>query len=870
MVLVLQHDHANSFVPQFSHQRKPLYSKPSATGGEDGNTGKLTSEQIARGIFVDRGRGVNGGVLNSSAVNGKSEKPTTLGSDDRNTNDVVIGEASETPSLQMKNVANGKQAPDHVSSGASDDGGTADTKGPSASRSQSAREKNQQGFPAFSAFFASPTDKKSASDSSKSFTSLRAVDTVVEEEQMTLSDIEAKESKSSDKTLGIDLDLMTDDDVIVDTSASEETGGDDAMSSGGPVDGARPTFSLTKAEEISTATSSSNQESHIVEDESEILLDVKLGNSSVNADDIVTGVSDDSNGLNLTSNTSADVNGANGYDENLAQQFKEYTAVSMKELRREVEEAKLNATESDDRVAAMQQRVAELQKELDFAEEEYQSYLAVKKEESESIGGRVDELESLLQAKEDRKKRTEEQLLAAAKESQERLLKEIEEVKSALREAKADLDDEIETAAQIQARISQTEVQIEAEKSDFDDQETELLAEIEAQTSKIIEAEVRVQEESDKFEEERLSLGKMLQEQITRLAETNAKISLEQSRFVVNQAETQRNIDNITSTLRATENEIQSERNRSTEEKDELKSALKELQQNLKESQGRLESEQRQSRQVQEDLEMRSVFERVKAKSLAAELENQRKLYQCEIDGLETTSAQNRAELAVNRAELAKSLAQFAKEKDALSDEIANSKRIRKLKAKQMSQRYRDIREEMTELWQGERRKARDEQKALLDMYTTELSDLEEAKPLLEREVIEAQELTEDLRLRAAEIMQDRMSMLEEGRLSEMRFMQTVQDRNTAISALEYERNDLKDDLAERDEKLTSYKSSMRVLIGLSMKLIRKRLGAARKRLLSPFRRRGKAESGGRGTVNVDVANGKRMSIELDYDVEAD
>ena len=380
----------------------------------------------------------------------------------------------------------------------------------------------------------------------------------------------------------------------------------------------------------------------------------------------------------------------------------------------------------------------------------------------------------MLQKKKDRKKKAEEELQASAKERQNKLLKEIEEVKFALREAKADLDDEIETSNQIQARIAQAEAQTKSEKATFDNEEAELLAEIEAQSEKVADTEIRIQHESEKFEEERVSLGKMLQEQITRLAETNARVQLEQSLFSMNQAETQRNIDEITLKLKETENKLRVEKKQSIEEINKLKGDATELREKLKRAEERLESEQRVSRKTQEDLEMRSVFERVKANNLAAELEDQRKLYQREINGLEATSAQNRAELAKSQALLETTLARFAKEKDELSDEIANSKRIRKLKAKQMSQRYRDIREELTELWQGERRKARDEQKALLDMYTTQLSDLEEAQPKLEREVKEAQELTEDLRSRAAVVMKDRMELLEEGRLSELRFMQTV------------------------------------------------------------------------------------------------
>jgi chromosome segregation ATPase len=588
-------------------------------------------------------------------------------------------------------------------------------------------------------------------------------------------------------------------------------------------------------------------------------------------DEIVATISSDTNGQR-SSSIPGDANGANGYNENCTDLFKKYKTTSMEELLLEVQEARQNATESKDRVAALQLQLDQLQKELDFAENEYQQYLDIKKQESANVNARLNEVEALLQKKQDLKKKAEEEFQASAKQRQRRLLKEIEEVKFALREAKADLDDEIETSNQIQARLAQAEAQTSSEKAAFDNEQAELLAEIQARTEKVADTEIRIQRESEKFEEERVSLGKMLQEQITRLAETNARVQLEQSLFSMNQAETKRNIDEITLKLKETENRLLLEKNQSIDEINKLKGEATELREKLKSAEERLESEQRVSRQTQEDLEMRGVFERVKAKNLAAELEDQRKLYQREINGLEETSAQSRAELAKAQYLLETTLARFAKEKNELSDEIANSKRIRKLKAKQMSQRYREIREELTEMWQGERRKARDEQKALLNMYTSKLSDLEEAQPRLERKVIEAQELTEDLRSRAAAVMKDRMELLEEARLSELRFMQTVQDRNTAISALEYERDDLQEDLAAREEKLKTYQSSMRVLFGLSMKLIRKRLGATRKRLLSPFRGRRKAkELVDRSTMNADLANWGRMSIELDSgDVKKD
>jgi DNA repair exonuclease SbcCD ATPase subunit len=719
------------------------------------------------------------------------------------------------------------------------------------------KTREKEAFPVFSAFFASPETRSAVKSSS--FTSLGASPSgaMMEERTDTTEGLSSPDNKEASFDFIVDKDEANDavDEPLPEGAAAKFVNGDD------------PSLHRANRAEASSNTSQTTEKEVSKPDK----FDVTLKSPFDEKVEIVATISSDTNGQR-SSSIPGDANGANGYNENCTDLFKKYKTTSMEELLLEVQEARQNATESKDRVAALQLQLDQLQKELDFAENEYQQYLDIKKQESANVNARLNEVEALLQKKQDLKKKAEEEFQASAKQRQRRLLKEIEEVKFALREAKADLDDEIETSNQIQARLAQAEAQTSSEKAAFDNEQAELLAEIQARTEKVADTEIRIQRESEKFEEERVSLGKMLQEQITRLAETNARVQLEQSLFSMNQAETKRNIDEITLKLKETENKLLFEKNQSIEEINKLKGQATELREKLKSAEERLESEQRVSRQTQEDLEMRGVFERVKAKNLAAELEDQRKLYQREINGLEETSAQSRAELAKAQYLLETTLARFAKEKNELSDEIANSKRIRKLKAKQMSQRYREIREELTEMWQGERRKARDEQKALLNMYTSKLSDLEEAQPRLERKVIEAQELTEDLRSRAAAVMKDRMELLEEARLSELRFMQTVQDRNTAISALEYERDDLQEDLAAREEKLKTYQSSMRVLFGLSMKLIRKRLGATRKRLLSPFRGRRKAkELVDRSTMNADLANWGRMSIELDSgDVKKD
>lgn len=558
-------------------------------------------------------------------------------------------------------------------------------------------------------------------------------------------------------------------------------------------------------------------------------------------EDVEVEISDAESALNVPqslADTETDVNGKSDVDEEeRRRRFIEYNNTNMDQLREDVEKAKLKSMEAKERVAAMEQRVELLQAELDFAEDELQHYHAIKEEESDSITARVDELEGLIQAKADRKRQAEEKVEAAAKESRDKLLKEIEDGRYALRQAKEELNYEMEVMAQLQARLVRAEEQAKAEKDDFDRYEADMLAEIETQKSKVADAETRMRKETEEFEDERINLGKTLQKQITALAETNARFQLEQSLFSAKQLEVQREIDDITDKLRATDNAMKTEKERSVEEIRELMNLANELRQRLGEATEKLESQQRIAQKTKEDLQMRCVFDKVKAQNLAAELNSQKELHQREIKELENSSAQNRAELAKANAMLQNARARFQKDISSLESQVAESKRLRKVKAKQMAQRYRDIRSEMTSLWQGERRKAKQEQKELVEKYTAQLSSLRWEVPRLESEVMEARQLTEDLRVQTDEIMRERDVLMEEGRRSETRYILKKQERNIAISALENEIDDLKGDLLQRNEKLATYNTSLRVLFGLSVKLTRQRLSSARKRLMGRIRK---------------------------------
>jgi chromosome segregation ATPase len=116
--------------------------------------------------------------------------------------------------------------------------------------------------------------------------------------------------------------------------------------------------------------------------------------------------------------------------------------------------------------------------------------------------------------------------------------------------------------------------------------------------------------------------------------------------------------------------------------------------------------------------------------------------------------------------------------------------------------------------------------------YKTRLSNLQEAVPRLERELAEVRKITEDLYVRRANTAMEKVAILEESKKAELRYIQKKQERNIAITALEEEVDDLKSEIAERDEKLAKYKSSLRTMLALAIKLTGKRIRATGTRVL--------------------------------------
>jgi hypothetical protein len=153
LILLLLHK-SSSFVPQCSrHVTSPLYSK----SHDDGNDGKLTNEQIANGIFVDRSNDENVPQRPTFSVdekldeNGTRQRPTFSMKEKQQENDKSLSSVN----INGKDVSgaapnrNAEASNDRQESSASENASNVTNE----NTSLTLKTREKEAFPVFSAFF---------------------------------------------------------------------------------------------------------------------------------------------------------------------------------------------------------------------------------------------------------------------------------------------------------------------------------------------------------------------------------------------------------------------------------------------------------------------------------------------------------------------------------------------------------------------------------------------------------------------------------------------------------------------------------------------------------------------------------------------
>ena len=210
--------------------------------------------------------------------------------------------------------------------------------------------------------------------------------------------------------------------------------------------------------------------------------------------------------------------------------------------------------------------------------------------------------------------------------------------------------------------------------------------------------------------------------------------------------------------------------------------------------------------------------------SLSDRLEQEKQRFDQERANLETRIEVEQQRLSEVEERLALEQQNFAQREAKMQEQLEDEIRVRKLKKRQMNERYDAIRKEMTALWEGSKREARKERNALQAKYEKQLSTVTASLTDLEKNYNNVRAVNEELKLRL-----DDMTRLKEKSEAEMvsmerRFMQTLAQRNAEITDLTNNVTRLKTTVQEQEKLLVQYQSSYRQLLGLSFKLTGKRL----------------------------------------------
>jgi uncharacterized protein YoxC len=163
--------------------------------------------------------------------------------------------------------------------------------------------------------------------------------------------------------------------------------------------------------------------------------------------------------------------------------------------------------------------------------------------------------------------------------------------------------------------------------------------------------------------------------------------------------------------------------------------------------------------------------------------------------------------------------ASFAVERAALEARIEDEVRLRKLKKKQMNERYDTIRTEMTELWMGAKRDARREKKELTEKYERVLNAMTNEMESLEAEVQSVGESSQKLAELLTKAKQEKARAEMETGMVEDRYIKMVAQRNREINDLKENIRGLSSSVRAREARISNFESSYKEVASLAARV---------------------------------------------------
>jgi chromosome segregation ATPase len=480
--------------------------------------------------------------------------------------------------------------------------------------------------------------------------------------------------------------------------------------------------------------------------------------------------------------------------------------------------------DSQRRVMLYEKEVEMIREQLELKQDELLDEQNIFRDEKFNLMGKIAEFTNILSKRDD-------ELVAATSASEEEvdlekqadLENKIESLLSQLTEKTDSLENEKRSNEELRKRFDDADDALEFEQMNFEKERNALQELVTEERKQVKSLQGKFEENSKSFETTRDELLKKIQNEENMLSDTKNQWRETQDQLRQVEEKLEITLQEKSKILKENEINLDTEKTRMSFDMVNLKNQIEKDQVEMKEMKNKLEEENKVIRESTQMLESQIEIEQNKIKDLQELLKDEQSKYYAGKTASDEEIQNVTANLENVENQLSNERANFSKEKDMLEKKLANEIRVGKLKKKEMKNRYDEIRNEMTNLWNSSKRQARQEENRLRKKYNLKLDTVKSQVAKLEKDLIQEK---------------DRLVVTKTE--MESKHMKDLEVRDASIVKLEGSVVNLrkliidKDQIIEeKNEQIKSYETSFRQLAKLGMKVT----GNKVKKVAGPLKR---------------------------------
>ena len=450
--------------------------------------------------------------------------------------------------------------------------------------------------------------------------------------------------------------------------------------------------------------------------------------------------------------------------------------------------------EAERRVMLYEKEVEVLREKMAIKEEELLDEQNEWREERKGLLGKIAEFTSLLARRDEELSAVTAEAESKVNEKSEVDRQRVRELEKEVQSLKEDLDEKInalateqQATAELRKRFEDANDALEFEQNNFEKERKTLQRMIDDERDRYRELETKSKKDFQAYESSRNELVQRVQVEEDNVRTTKAKWKETQEQLKKLEQQLTKELQQKTKTIVDKEQQYETEVARLREERMELQQQIQTQQDQLIQTQKELVREQSDYQKRKVELDQKLVLLSTTLERVESELSNER--------------------------------VKFSKEKQKLEKQLKDEIRVGKLKKRQMKERYDEIRQDMTSLWENTKRQARREENRLRKKYRNKIETLNGQVANLKNDLETSRSETQ-----AAIASQKEQVGLREASIEEL------QGNVSRLNKIVIE----KDGIIEKQQAaLDKYESSYRSVLKLGLTVTGKKL----RRVGRPFKR---------------------------------